>query len=211
MNSLRQVELLTPIGTVAVHIEGDEVVGRWKPNPEEFSGPKRGLLVEDFVNWGNTPTDIVRFTERYAPVSDADLGTESGEFHFGIRSWLGIQQTFQTMWELRTGRRPSNTFRGEDVTIMVADRRVSLRGSLRFFLLMELVLAPSERLRKCKRTDCRNPYFVATHLKQTYCSTECAKSAQAKWKTRWWKEKGTDWLKKRKTENKRLSGFRRKK
>jgi hypothetical protein len=209
MNSLKDFAVYTPIGTEAVRFEGVEVVGRWQQQLEEFSGSKNRLLVEDFVNWGSEPKDIVRFTKFYAPlIAEDERPSEGNEFRFSLKSWRDIQRTFQSMWQARMGRTAaSNTFGGHLPYAMSVDQnRLVLRvHSLRFFLSLELAMAPAERLRKCGRPDCSAPYFVATHLKQRYCSPNCARQAQAQWKENWWAKKGQDWLKKRKGSGRKVS------
>jgi hypothetical protein len=205
MNSRKHIELLTPIGTEGVRIEGAEIVGRWKPNYEVFSGFNRRLLVEDFLNWGNNPNDIVRFTERYGPVSDEDIPPrdwdDRGEFRFQTHAWREIQGRLQAVWEFRS-EVPRTVFLNFHVGISIENQRVSLNASLMVFLLMELAFAPADRLRKCKADGCVNPYFVATHKRQVYCTPKCAESAQARWKANWWKKKGANWLRKRKAATK---------
>jgi hypothetical protein len=49
----------------------------------------------------------------------------------------------------------------------------------------------------CGNSDCAAPYFIAAKAGQRYCSEECAEIFQREWKRRWWKEKGTDWRRKK--------------
>lgn len=87
-----------------------------------------------------------------------------------------------------------------------------LAKTLEAYLLLELATPPSERLRKCLRPDCPNPYFVARHMKQQYCSPSCAEWAQGRWRKEWWDQKGKMWLQDRRSVRpKRLLAGRREK
>lgn len=58
-----------------------------------------------------------------------------------------------------------------------------------FLTLLYLCLAafPSERLRVCPAPECVAPYFVAHHLKQTFCGTEsCKEWGKNKLKLEYW-------------------------
>lgn len=74
-----------------------------------------------------------------------------------------------------------------------------------FFLYLELATLRSDRLKKCARPDCPNPYFVAEHVRQTFCSDPCKAWAQKQWKLQWWREKGEIWRKERR-QKKEASG-----
>ena len=158
------------------------------------------LLVEEFVNSSQDADEIVRFTQTYGPLDNE--AREGGEFHFFLRRWKNLQSIFRQLWEGRAGRPVSRTFSGSSYDISIHNRRlVFLAKTLEGYLLMELAKAEATRLRKCVRPDCSNPYFVARHLKQQYCSRECAEWAQVQWKKKWWEEKGTTWLKSQKRQN----------
>ncbi len=65
---------------------------------------------------------------------------------------------------------------------MLGDDLKHLRAATRYL---------AKRLRKCARPDCPNPYFVARHGKQTYCSDLCAAWKQRQLKRDWWRRKGS--------------------
>ena len=49
-------------------------------------------------------------------------------------------------------------------------------------LEFELMSVPRDRLRLCRRSDCKHPYFIARHGSQQYCSRRCANWAQENWR-----------------------------
>lgn len=197
-----QVAVTTRIGTKGVRIEGDRIVGLWA-NATEFVGPKRRLLIEDFLNWDKDPRSIARFTTTYAPLlwstPEVGLPCEEKEFSFYIEDWLRIQEHLQDVWRTICGSENKSTAFGgyfsETDGIEVQSGKLVLRASnLRLFMVMEIMAGPLERLRICKKPGCITPYFLAHHLKQTYCSPSCAEWAQREVKKKWWAESGESWL-----------------
>jgi hypothetical protein len=193
----------------SVRIDGDEVVGRWMQDLTDFNGPRGRYLVEDFVNWPNEPADIERFTALYAPldwretpgVPDWALPSTGKEFRFKLDSWRQRQALFKRTWESLAGY----SFGGAGIRGLGPDG-VRVRGNqliyqaatLESFLQMEIFTAPLKRFRICTRPGCETPYFIARHLKQQYCSAECAEWAQAEWKKQWWGKRGKARLEQRK-------------
>ena len=55
----------------------------------------------------------------------------------------------------------------------------------------------SQFVKVCANPDCPAPYFIAHKRAQRYCEEPCAKVFQREWKRRWWKEKGTNWRRRR--------------
>lgn len=207
-NSLQYLQICTPIGTEAVRLEGQEIVGRWQQSLRNFCGHKNRLLIEDFVNWGQGPTDIVRFTALYAPLRcpDNQPPPSGREFRFRIDEWRKTQELFQRVWESRTGRPSLTTTIGGSLPfsiVFIGDQLIFLAESLEFFMHLELITAPTKRLRKCALPGCATPYFVARHLRQQYCSPSCAGRAQAQWKKKWWDERGPEWRKQRNKQKRR--------
>jgi hypothetical protein len=193
--SLRGLQFCTPIGTEGVRLEGTHVLGRWQQKLSNFDGLKNRLLVEDFVNWSNTPEEIVRFVRMWGPLGDD--AREGKDFRFSVQGWRGTQQRFRQMWEARSGKANLSTTLGGELPYQLNFSSEGLRiwsQTLEGYLRLELFTAPAERFRKCKRPGCETPYFIARHLRQTYCSEGCAKWAQSQWKEKWWDERGSDWL-----------------
>jgi hypothetical protein len=59
-------------------------------------------------------------------------------------------------------------------------------------------------LRKCANPECAAPFFIADRKRRAHCSVDCASTAQKKYKTDWWKEKGPQWRKARRRQRKKL-------
>lgn len=199
--SLRYLEFCTPIGTEEVRLEDGYVLGRWSKQLSTFFGSKNRLLVEDFVNWSTAPDEIARFARMYGPL-DCEA-VEGKDFRFSVQGWRGTQQLLRQWWEARSGRANLSTTLGGELPYQLVFRSGSLlfwANTLEGYLRLELFTAPAERFRKCKRPGCEAPYFVARHLKQTYCSEGCAKWAQSQWKQKWWDERGSDWVERRKRQ-----------
>ena len=200
-------------------------MGRWPQRLVDFYGLKARLLAEEFVNWGDKPADIVRFIKVYAPLyvrasaGESRPGTTPGdrpvrvpprpgaEFHFSIPAWRAAQASFRRTWNIIGGFRTEFVLHLEGLdSLTAAGGRVMYKASSLYnFMLMELLLAPHERLRKCRYPECPHPYFLARHLRQTYCSDLCAKWAQSQWKKKWWERRGKEWLENRKKRSIRRS------
>lgn len=65
-------------------------------------------------------------------------------------------------------------------------------------LMVWTMLHARERLATCKRTACRNPYFIkpSTAPRQSYCSSECSGRLRKRGKRSWWRKnrgKGSEW------------------
>jgi len=194
-NSLRDVQIWTPIGTESVRVQGEHVLGRWGQQLKNFTGLRGRVLVEDFLNVLDDPDEIARFTKIYAPLDSEP--SEGAEFRFSLQHWQALRSKFRALWEGRAGRSVSTTFSGSSYDVSVRDRSIVFHAkTLEGFMLIELATTDAKRLRKCVRPDCQNPYFIARHLKQQYCSTSCAEWAQVRWKKKWWEDKGAVWLEK---------------
>lgn len=214
MKSLTTLTVCALVGIKEAQLEGSSVTGRWEDFEKLrlFCGPRGRLLVEDFVNWSDAPPEILRFTRVYGPVTDAfredELGEgRGGEFSFEVEDWRFVQTTFQRIWN----RIASPNFASEpgreqvhfsgvlpNDSFWVYGNRFEYRaGTLEGFMRLELLRAPIDRLRKCLRPGCETPYFIARHLRQSYCSPTCAQWAQRKWKKQWWQKEGPHWLSRR--------------
>jgi hypothetical protein len=64
-----------------------------------------------------------------------------------------------------------------------------------------LMLQCSNRAKVCANPDCPAPYFIAKKPRELYCSTECVKPFQRKWKRDWWKRVGSKRRAKRKRKH----------
>ena len=78
------------------------VVGIFKDELKEFYGPRKGRLIENFINWPTEEEEILRFTRLYGPLFDkADPGKT---FRFSVASWGdaygGNKNVYRQLWEL---------------------------------------------------------------------------------------------------------------
>jgi hypothetical protein len=168
-----------------------------------YNDPRKRHLVEDYLNWGRLPADVLRFTRKYAPViGRRDFPGNrfcSGPFAFDVERWTAIQDRMRGNWTIG-----SSDFPLANVDVALEDgKSVVYVPILLEFLLLDLFSIPWQRRRRCRNPDCQNPYFVAHHLRQNYCSSVCAKVGQRAWKRNWWKERGAAWRANRKGNAKR--------
>jgi hypothetical protein len=184
--------------------DGDVIEGRWTGFARRFprfNEPRTVAVVSkllgELANWPSDPEMIRQFTLRHGPLTlKAD---RDKKFSFSINEWRDGQRQFRQEWEdlrikrgVRAAILPNATLEAEvgeqfDVTY---DQLSYVANTLFRLLLLELQSVPRNRLRKCALTDCVNPYFVATHLRQRYCSAECAAKAQRVAKLKWWHKEG---------------------
>lgn len=169
-------------------------------------------LVEEFLNWPDDPGGILKFTKKYGPVPvnprriDRDQYRDRiqtwklwpGEpWEFRLGDWRELQRELRKTWTERSKRKEASPVVGmwheDKLQFHRADDRIELQVcNLIRFLNISLHALPAERMRKCKRPKeegCPNTYFIATHLRQEYCSIECAAWAQRAVKREWWKQR----------------------
>ncbi len=214
-NSIQRVAFCVLAGCESVRLEGQDVAGRFKSSLSSLARPKRERLVEEFANWPSGPEDIVRFTKRYGPLEEKPVAGIS--FRFQVDAWLANQEGFRLLWAIvQDGASAGGwgRFAGSAFEPLV---QFDLDGTLRLtvssddvwtypkvglsyqaatlwrFLIFNLLACPRERLRTCARPECDSRFFVARHLKQSYCTDRCAAWARKQWKLRWWKEHGPKW------------------
>jgi hypothetical protein len=197
----------TLAGVRSARVEGDEVIGRWesykgmqwiqaRDQGKSEKGLRRTMLVnpaklaEDFANFPDSAQKILQFTKKYAPLKIVFEVAE--EFRFKLAQWRKDQATFRRRWEHQ-----QKSGVGEFERSGKGEGLAFIGGTLCYtteilwgFLSLALLAQPRERLRKCKRPDCQNPYYIAYHLGQQYCSALCARWAQRQWKLRWWNAVG---------------------
>ena len=202
------IRFITLAGVESVDVEGDSITGAWKPELTWRSQPKkRGSAAEDFANWSDSETAILRFTKRYGPLEVRP--TEGKQFCFLIDQWRNDRKGIRFLWEMvRMGAdfgslgkdEPHINFEGPNrwsLPAQAGDQFAYERGQLVYrtgtllrFLMLDLLSVPREYLRTCKRPNCPAGYFVAEHRREDYCSPECKQWAQRLWKRNWWNEKG---------------------
>jgi hypothetical protein len=210
--STLQISFWTLAGVEKAEQVGDEIVGRFRDNPRPFCELGSQHLFEEYANWPSDPQGVLRFTMRYGPLEQC--ARPQGSFCFALRRWQWWQKSFQENWEHLMPRHDvhaaSGLFAG-----FAGDRGWDYdpKEGLRYraanfweYLRLSLLAYPKERLKKCARPGCENPYFAAKNMKQTYCSERCARSAQQQWKKQWWNEHGNKWRATRRRERKASKG-----
>jgi hypothetical protein len=189
----------TSTGIESARIVDDNwIVGVWQSYSNSLRiDPKADVLAE-FANWPNSPKDVLRFTAKWGPLDVPFRGDE--EFRFQVSEWQQVQVEFRGLWEEKMPQKgkpvsllPHSEMKvqeGEEFEFVFSN--LSYRTStLRRLLILELLARPRERMRKCLKLDCPNPYFFATRLQQRYCSEPCAQWAQLGWKRAWWDKEGS--------------------
>jgi hypothetical protein len=194
--SRRDFRFCTLAGVEDVRLVGtNKIVGRFKGTLDEFYGPPKRRLIEDFLNWPRDPESVLHFTRKYGPLQDAPIGGR--EFEVAWFDWTLDQRRLRSLWRRRVYDLSDAESTGGSLALgkgWLTYRAVNLF----MYLYMDLVTCEAKRLRMCKRTDCPNPYFIASHLKQRFCSDKCAEWGQREWKKQWWTEHGTAWRQQRK-------------
>ena len=171
--------------------------------------------VEAIVEMANCRGDqdaVRRFTRRYG-VFDTET---DGRFAFQLSDWRAWQRQFRCTWDGFLGldsRYPSEIvpYFKEHAPHLFLDPLNAVQAAGRFELtskgldfvtdslyaaLVLVLIAVHERgvLRHCAKPGCDEPYFIAAHPRQRYCTEKCAAWAQAEAKSAWWKAKGKEWL-----------------
>jgi hypothetical protein len=194
--SVQRFSFWTLAGVAEAKFTGEEVFGRFADDPKPFLESRGQLVFEEFANWRNAARDVLRFTKLYGPLEQS--ARPKGDFRFALRRWDFWQRSFQKQWEHLMPRADvyarigsyhgSAGDRGWDYDPVIGLKYRA--ANFLEYLHLSLMACPKERLKKCARSECPNPYFVARHLKQNYCSEECAHWAQKQWKLNWWREHG---------------------
>jgi hypothetical protein len=184
--------------------------GSWELKPDAFT-PSVEAIVE-LANGRDDENGVCRFTRKYGPL----FAKDDGLFAFPLFMWREMQAQFRCAWDGFLGldsRYPSAyvPLLKERAPQLFSEPLKSVQVEGRFELTPEglhfvaqslygallLVLIDTYQrglLRHCAKPDCENPYFIAAHPKQRYCTELCGEWAQAQAKTTWWKESGRKWL-----------------
>lgn len=171
--------------------------------------------VEVIVELANCRADedgVRRFTRKFGPLVVQPDGTfvfrlgdwrsMQARFRFAWNGFLGLDSRFPSTYVPLLKERAPHLF-SEPLKGVLTQGRFELMSdgvsfvadSLYGALLLVLFAAHDRRLlRHCPKPDCENPYFIAAHPKQRYCTELCAEWAQAQAKSAWWKESGKRWL-----------------
>ncbi len=200
IKSHRDFRFCTLAGAEHVQLVGsNKITGRFAEKLNEFYGPSKRRLIEDFLNWKTDPESILRFTGKYGPLRDKPV--EGAEFEVSWFDWRSDQRRLQNLWERRRVFEFSESESSGGSLVIGKDWLTYRALNLFVFLSMELATCETKRLRKCKRADCPHPHFIATDLKQQFCSEPCAAWGQREWKKQWWAEHGPEWRAKRRLTN----------
>lgn len=187
----------------------------------ESAGPG-GLLeasaVEEFANCLPSEAAVKKFVRRFGPL---ETTTDGKEFGFSLEGWIGRRQVFRRTWDQLLGLAarqqdigplPPELAGFKEILLRKPEpcRKVETQGTFELtnvgivyvadsvytaLVLKLFALHAEKRLRRCLKPECnQQPYFIAIHARQKYCSDICAQWAQARWKTEWWHTKGSRWL-----------------
>jgi hypothetical protein len=214
-NSFRQVAFFTLAGVSSAELQaqGQEIVATQRNPLPELRSKAGNHLCAEFVNWPADSEGVLRFTKRFGGLT---CGLKAGEtFYFSVQDWQRHQKMLRARWDMisymfeKFNLRNHGTLGLQQLHVEAGDcffcrpNKLEYRvNSLYRFLLMEFHSIPWERLKKCRRSDCKTPYFVANHLGQRYCSDVCGYSAQREWKKSWWEKSGVAWRNKRSKKKK---------
>ncbi len=155
---------------------------------------------------------VLRFTRRYGPL----FTRADGAFAFQLSDWCAMQGQFRCAWDGFLGldsRYPAVAvpyLKGHAPHVFLeplksaqaaghfelTSKGLDFVAESLYAALVLVLIAVHERglLRHCAKPGCDEPYFIAAHPRQRYCTEKCAAWAQAEAKSAWWKEKGKGWL-----------------
>ncbi|MGA2417140.1 MAG: hypothetical protein ABSF59_22015 [Candidatus Sulfotelmatobacter sp.] len=192
--------LETLVKTETAQLEGERVVGI-------FARSHRLVIVdvartcEAFANCPESGAGILSFTRRYAPLRV--IAAPGEPFDFALSEWRQSRKRFQWQWKQSTPTELQKHSELEGLDLKNLGRMVALEGGnfLRFSrrgvvlqaeqlsTLIDVCFAaiPVDRRRFCPAPGCKRPYFVAHHLKQTFCGNkECIDWGKRKLKLEYW-------------------------
>ena len=179
----------------------DEITGRWAEELKlRISRGPDNTLVEQFLNWGDSPEQILRFVRLYGPLSKPDSGNRYPPsalpmFHQSIQEWRAHQASLRRFWSHGRSQAYQIGMRGDEM--LRVDNKggpILIVGSLERFLECEIFLYPAARRHVCECPKCQTPYFIANDIRQVRCgSAECAKWAQQRHALNWWSQHGQKW------------------
>lgn len=180
-----------------------------------------GLFVppaEAIIELANCRVDedgVRRFTRKYGPL----VAGSDGKFAFQLSDWCAWQSQFRCAWDGFLGldsrypsayvpllkeraphlfSEPLKNVQSEGRFELTKDGVAFVAESLYGGLLLVLIATHERKLlRHCPKPGCENPYFIAAHPRQRYCTEVCAEWAQAQAKSAWWKDSGKQWLEQR--------------
>lgn len=209
-NSLRRVSFFTLAGVACAELQSNgEVIAAVQKNPlPEFRHGTGPHLCQLFANWPSDDEAVLRFTKRFGALT-APLKS-GAPFSFVIADWRLSQLLIIAKWDIAAqfygifGHGNQGVEGLEEVRVGAGERFICRphcveyrANSLLRFIYFQFHSIRWENLRRCGRTDCKTPYFVAKHLGQLYCCNVCSQAAQRDWKKKWWEENGPAWRNRR--------------
>jgi hypothetical protein len=195
----RNFTLSTSLGVKDAERVGGEVVGWFKSELLSFEGVPDGRLIEKFLNWPDDPQSITQFTRDYGPLK---IGPVPGkEFRFRINEFRVLQRQLRSIWKDLGNHAEQDLWKGGSLRFS-GGSVYFIANTLYWYLYVDLITTRLDRARVCKRDQCGHPYFIAGHLKQRFCSDECAAEGQRELKKEWWDKHGQAWRLSRRDEHK---------
>lgn len=191
----RSLQLRTFLGVKDAMQDGEEIVGHFKNDLIAFEGKREGRLIDKFLNWPGDLKGILRFTRKYGPLR---IAAKPGiPFRFQTSDFINAQEHLRGMWQ-SLDIHPEEEIEGGSLQFRQG-KVTYVSATLFMYLYVDLVTTPIDRIKVCKREKCAHPYFIAGHLKQRFCSDECAEVGQRELKKAWWDKNGQVWRANRRT------------
>jgi hypothetical protein len=193
----RELRINLQGGVHKVLVIGENVTVRLKNSLVEVGGRREPRVIETFVNCGGDRRSIQSFTRKHGPPLKNISVQPGAEFRFTLDDFRATQEYFRNLWK--------NLKSGADSSI---DLLTTLGGAIRLsrgattyvapnlyaYLYADLMTNSSvERFRVCQREDCPRPYFLAGHLRQQFCSDQCAEEGKRALKREWWQKHRGSW------------------
>ncbi len=192
-NSRTVLGLGTLAGIQDAELTGEQITGHWIKEPYWYVSLRPGkALIENFLNWGSEPGEILRFVRKYGPLSMPDGALDRlppvnlPMFHQPLKEWRDCQANLRDLWSHGSSHAYEFGLRNGEMLRVQQDKLLLKVFSLARFLECEILLNPSARRRICANPECKNPHFIAKHLRQFQCSDLCAAWAQRQHKRTWW-------------------------
>jgi hypothetical protein len=197
--------------TFEARLECERIAGFLRePRNVLYASPR---LFQEFANCESTPERVFQFTQRHGPLHSPALRPPAEamlpqRFEFSIQDWLEQQALFRKHWELRMSEENPVFQLG---IIPLLDATITPKRVIRLectglldLLRAEMYFTQRERLRNCERSDCKTPYFVASDLREKFCSPVCAGRSKNESNRRWWAEHGEEWRARQRNARKKL-------
>jgi hypothetical protein len=171
--SISRVRFCALAGVEPAHIKRDSVEGQWKPRLGRITSPTGRRLVEDFLNWGTDASRIAAFTKKYGPPSEYPMPGRRFKFH--LSHWQKLQKKLRLGWRSRALVTGWELHPKHLRSVSCDEGRMLITASnLYSYLWLDFISSPLERCKFCGNPECANPFFIAHHLGQNYCSDTCA-------------------------------------